>query len=78
MTRRCEWVIEAHGCDAASLADCRSCAALFDQLTAMHSSIRSAIQLASVPGDGRYYRACACLRNRILPAIRFPNIIRFV
>jgi S-adenosylmethionine decarboxylase len=29
----CEWVIEAHGCDAASLADVEKLRALFEKLT---------------------------------------------
>ena len=30
----CEWLIEAHGCDAASLADARKLRTLFDRLIA--------------------------------------------
>ena len=44
----CEWVIEAHGCDAASLADVKKLRALFDQLT-------QALELHPV-GDAKWHQ----------------------
>jgi S-adenosylmethionine decarboxylase len=44
----CEWVIEAHGCDAASLADVEKLRALFEKLT-------DALGLHPV-GDARWHQ----------------------
>jgi len=65
----CEWVIEAHGCDAAALADLAKLRALFTKLT-------EALFLHPV-GDATFHqfpgtvalRACVYSRNRTLPAI---------